>query len=36
MNWLCLPTDFNYTTEQLGDLTKEALPTSCTSAAWTS
>ena len=23
MNWLCLPTDFNYTTEQLGDLTKE-------------
>ena len=25
MNWLCLPTDFNYTTEQLGDLTKEGI-----------
>ena len=25
MNWLCLPTDFNYTTEQLGDLTKDGI-----------
>ena len=25
MNWLCLPTDFSYTTEQLGDLTKEGI-----------
>ena len=25
MNWLCLPTDFNYTTEQLGNLTKEGI-----------
>ena len=25
MNWLCLPTDFNYTTEQLSDLTKEGI-----------
>ena len=25
MNWLCLPTDFNYTTEQLGDLTREGI-----------
>ena len=25
MNWLCLPTDFNYTTEQLGDLTKQGI-----------
>ena len=25
MNWLCLPTDFNYTTKQLGDLTKEGI-----------
>ena len=25
MNWLCLPTDFNYTTEQLDDLTKEGI-----------
>ena len=25
LNWLCLPTDFNYTTEQLGDLTKEGI-----------
>ena len=25
MNWLRLPTDFNYTTEQLGDLTKDGI-----------
>ena len=25
MNWLCLPTDFNYTTEQLSDLTREGI-----------
>ena len=25
MNWLCLPTDFNYTTEQLGELTREGI-----------
>ena len=25
MNWLCLPTDFNYTTEQLSDLTKDGI-----------
>ena len=25
MNWLCLPSDFNYTTEQLGDLTKDGI-----------
>ena len=25
MNWLCLPTDFNYTTEQLNDLTREGI-----------
>ena len=25
MNWLCLPTDFNYTTEQLGGLTKDGI-----------
>ena len=25
MNWLCLPTDYTYTTEQLGDLTKEGI-----------
>ncbi len=25
LNWLCLPTDFNYTTEQLGDLTKDGI-----------
>ena len=23
MNWLCLPTDFNYTTEQLNDISRE-------------
>ncbi|MEE0801682.1 MAG: preprotein translocase subunit SecA [Gemmiger sp.] len=23
MNWLCLPTDFNYTTEQLNEITRE-------------
>ncbi|MUT95945.1 MAG: preprotein translocase subunit SecA [Subdoligranulum sp.] len=25
MNWLCLPSDFNYTKDQLGDLTKEGI-----------
>ena len=25
MNWLCLPTDFNYTTAQLSDLTREGI-----------
>ncbi len=25
MNWLCLPIDFNYTTEQLGELTREGI-----------
>ena len=25
MNWLCLPTDFNYTTEQLNGLTREGI-----------
>ena len=25
MNWLCLPSDFNYTTEQLSDLTREGI-----------
>ena len=25
MNWLCLPSDFNYTKGQLGDLTKEGI-----------
>src|SRR5699024_2222239 len=25
MNWLCLPTDFNYTTEQLADVTRERI-----------
>ena len=25
MNWLCLPSDFNYTNHQLGDLTKEGI-----------
>ena len=25
MNWLCLPSDFNYTTDQLEDLTKEGI-----------
>ena len=25
LNWLCLPTDFNYTTEQLGELTREGI-----------
>ena len=25
MNWLCLPTDFNYTTEQLADVTREGI-----------
>ena len=25
MNWLCLPTDFNYTTEQLSELTREGI-----------
>ena len=25
MNWLCLPTDFNYATEQLSDLTSEGI-----------
>ena len=25
MNWLCLPSDFNYTTEQLNDVTREGI-----------
>ena len=25
MNWLCLPTDFNYTTAQLSDVTRESI-----------
>ena len=25
MNWLCLPSDFNYTTEQLNDITREGI-----------
>ena len=25
MNWLCLPTDFHYTTEQLGEITREEI-----------
>ena len=25
MNWLCLPTDFNYTAEQLNDITREEI-----------